>query len=1114
MAEQMKLSFLATTASKIDELPIVNGQFILIKDINTIAVDMNDKRTKYEQIITLASDSDRFSILAPVNGVFYFVVETNSLWKYDQGWKMICSAQSAIPTGGSNGQILKKKSDSDYDVEWQDDTGGSVGVEYDAEKQAIVFENGGGEGTIDPEQIKQAVNGYLEENPVSGMTTEQEQQLNQNTQDVADLKSAMPKVDSTLSNTGEAADAKATGEALNSKAKNAGWNPEKIIGTDTEGNLIDMDVSQLDIKNLIFKSEDGKKYSVSVDNDGNVGVERQYEMPTDGLILDVQVDSNGEHVVDNISGKIIEKLTVDGDYFRNAAKFDLISTMELGDIGSDFTIVAVPFVKSSEEISNTNGNNYRVLFETSGGYNPIQLNNTTVGKYFSIYDNAGFGNYSSERLYYYAFLDPEKNKLFDNSDLLYAFSKSYNENTLIVQLNENLTKGTPTEKSLTYLSVGTGFKYKRVLLYKRALNEEELDILYKVIQGNINKKYPSQSLLNGIVGLGSPSAFDKLPQEKYSQYFDTDVSSGSHTYESVTGRSYEFQNVEFQNPSVNSDTSKYEEVIFINPINSIKMGDMYAIEAMPYPYNVKEDSYNVEYISDHPEILECYQGILIPKAVGSATITAKISNSEITNQILIEVKEKDPEKTNFCYIPENYVYGVHALNSGNPVSVANAIRGAIMEAAEAGYDGVIFPQRNYYVKFSDVDEDGAFLYIPSNFIIDFNNSKLFVVPRDNVKEKGITLFVFGNKVEKNDPVTGYPDRVMCYDSVIKNLYFFGERYTTEYEDENEFKGSTFAKFYPSSRNCKLFNVHTEGTTGWVIDASCSDYNYWTGTDRRGRTYYTDYVSGKLDETGTEVVEDPTGTWYCTPEYLTLGYVYGKDSIKTNEMDKYVFGFMGIVTYGNPGRWYDIFFFDNEKNLISYNPKQFGLEPYQLPENAVYFKVNVPFGEAPTKNSGEDQCVIRLYPYMEPTGICIDKCSFVNPQYTCLSMTGGVGFVVRDTYVENGVITEWMWAIDWEDGWQAMRHNIHYRVLCNGNFQQPGGHHCCIMTSVISNLLNIANDTEATVTLNSVIGTVSLKAKANEFTENIHYRKFNKSYSFPDISTIREVNNSKLDTWDF
>ena len=47
-------------------------------------------------------------------------------------------------------------------------------------------------GTVDPEQIKQAVNGYLEENPVSGMTAEQERQLEQNTTDVDDLKSALP----------------------------------------------------------------------------------------------------------------------------------------------------------------------------------------------------------------------------------------------------------------------------------------------------------------------------------------------------------------------------------------------------------------------------------------------------------------------------------------------------------------------------------------------------------------------------------------------------------------------------------------------------------------------------------------------------------------------------------------------------------------------------------------------------------------------------------------------------------------------------------------------------------------------------------------------------------
>ena len=43
---------------------------------------------------------------------------------------------------------------------------------------------GGGGGTVTPEQIQAAVDAYLEENPVSGMTEEQEEQLNQNTQDI------------------------------------------------------------------------------------------------------------------------------------------------------------------------------------------------------------------------------------------------------------------------------------------------------------------------------------------------------------------------------------------------------------------------------------------------------------------------------------------------------------------------------------------------------------------------------------------------------------------------------------------------------------------------------------------------------------------------------------------------------------------------------------------------------------------------------------------------------------------------------------------------------------------------------------------------------------------
>lgn len=189
MAEQMKLSFLATTASKIDELPIVNGQFILIKDTNTIAVDMNDKRTKYEQIITLASDSDRSSILAPVNGVFYFVVETNSLWKYDQGWKMICSAQSLVPAGGSSGQVLTKQSDTNGDV---------TGAESAVDGHIAIFDGATGKVIRDSEvsidslnDVIQKAHEHANKTQLDSFTKTQEEILSEASADAASKVSAL-----------------------------------------------------------------------------------------------------------------------------------------------------------------------------------------------------------------------------------------------------------------------------------------------------------------------------------------------------------------------------------------------------------------------------------------------------------------------------------------------------------------------------------------------------------------------------------------------------------------------------------------------------------------------------------------------------------------------------------------------------------------------------------------------------------------------------------------------------------------------------------------------------------------------------------------------------------
>lgn len=965
--------------------------------------------------------------------------------------------EKAVPNGGSTGQVLTKKSNKDKDAIWQ---------------------NPG----VSEEQINTSVNKYLEKNPVQPTS-----------------------IDETLTKEGEAADAKVTGEKIEKKANNSGWDAERLIGTDVNGNMIDLDASQVDIKNLVFKSDDEKRYAISINSEGVIETKEWYKVPENGLIVDLQVKDGV--VTNTVSGETISDYTVDEDYFKPSKSHQLIPE---GFSADSFTIICIPFLNTRSW-----SNGYKPFFQAGSGYNPMNIGYEKNLERLVIYDCSGFSKNSWTDFFWpVAFLDPERNVCVDNNDLFLGFSKDSDKNTYTRCVNNNISVVEANTRALTYLMCTSTFKYKRVMIYNRALTNPELISIYKLSQAALYEDlyYQSRKLLQGLVGLGSPTAFQRKYPNMYCEYFDVDKTVGEHTFTSQSGDLFTFENVPLENPVIDTSTQQYEEVIFINPISSMTVGDMYALEAMPYPYNVKQDSYNIEYTSSNSEIVECYQGVLIAKSEGNVIITAKISNSTITCEISIEVEKAIEVDKNMCYIPDNYCYGVHALNSKNPVSVANAIRGAIYESKEQGYDGVVFPTKEYNVKFSDYDENGIFIQMPSDFIIDFNNSVFLVSPRDDTKEKGICLFAFGNLVTTSG--SGYNDWVLCENSEIKNLQFYGERYTTEYSSEQDFKGSNFVRFEPSSRNCKLYNIHTEGTTGWIIDGRCSDYNYWTGTGRRGRTYYNDYVAGRLDETGTEVVEDSTGTWYCTPEYLELGYVYGKDSIKTNEMDKYVFGFMGIVTYGNAGRWYDIYFFDENKQLISYNQKQFGLEPYQLPENAVYFKVNVPFGEKPTKDSGEDTCVVRLYPYMEPTGHIIEKCTFVNPQYTCLSMTGGVGFIIKDVYVENGVIANWMWAIDWEDGWQAMRHNIHYNVLCFGHFYQPGGHHCCILNSVISGMLNINNDTESTITLNSAIKTINLKSKTNEFIQNVHYRTFNKTQGVANVSTIQDINNTQLDSWLF
>ena len=137
---------------------------------------------------------DLFRIEYPYESLIVYVKDEKTFYQYmgdDAEYKWEPTNQQVyLSTSGETPDLsMGQWNDIVIDV-----TTGNFYKKYKNVRWELIGQIVGG-GTVDPEQIKQAVNGYLEENPVSGMTAEQEKQLNQNTTDVADLKSALEQIE-------------------------------------------------------------------------------------------------------------------------------------------------------------------------------------------------------------------------------------------------------------------------------------------------------------------------------------------------------------------------------------------------------------------------------------------------------------------------------------------------------------------------------------------------------------------------------------------------------------------------------------------------------------------------------------------------------------------------------------------------------------------------------------------------------------------------------------------------------------------------------------------------------------------------------------------------------
>lgn len=82
------ISPIYTIKSKLDSIPVVAGQFIIITDYELIAYDDRfGNRHIMTEIIWKDTEAEMFALLAPITNKLYITKDTNCIYKYDSGWK-------------------------------------------------------------------------------------------------------------------------------------------------------------------------------------------------------------------------------------------------------------------------------------------------------------------------------------------------------------------------------------------------------------------------------------------------------------------------------------------------------------------------------------------------------------------------------------------------------------------------------------------------------------------------------------------------------------------------------------------------------------------------------------------------------------------------------------------------------------------------------------------------------------------------------------------------------------------------------------------------------------------------------------------------------------------
>ena len=972
-------------------------------------------------------------------------------------------------------------------------------------------------GTVDPEQIKQAVNGYLEENPVSGMTAEQEQQLNQNTTDVADLKSALPdkldtnqgaenkgksmvvgedgglvpenvkvNVDSTLSNEGEAADAKATGEALANKAKNAGWSSEKIIVTDKAGNMIEKDESEI----ADATDTNGNKYKLYVNSDGTIYAEKIYEkFPGKTVVSEIDMNEAAK-IGDEVQYTITDKATgqeIRGVYAANNDGICQFRTYDLGDQKLTFSLTKAyeDFVSNTSgafsivtsfDASESMGNSVRSRLYVGAGH-VIANNRFGSNGWDSIFVelvSIPYINTSGEKKTHSVSLKESSKIITEMAEAtdnwnLHIFGYSFEENGEInVYWGHDLvyTFEKPSDFKSWDLEGVNGSTWadgvynkklypdNKILYIADSINENDIDDYYKFLSG---KNSLESIKSNDFVGLQIGGEYELYINTVPKGYEDRLKIEAETNDISLTGRKIKAlaegntkalikgDDIEIEVPvsigkQVSDESAEtigelstrvINDIVIVNEedIPALQVGDELAVYAIgintsdDVPYSVNDQNM-VNFSSIDPSICAVEYGVLHANKAGETTITAASMDGMITKTFTVTVTE-DSNKTISEYDTYRVNDRTHGIynNGTNAESTTQGIQDALDYAHEQGYKKIIFNSGNYLI-----DPSNCPITIPSDMIVDFNGSII-------------------RPVEKNTYVAGSKAYAIFKMEDIKNSYIINAKVYAEnfYGDSYHVEQIRSIDILGNCENVIFENCEFSYSPGFNF---CIGY-YFTksgGGDTRTALRLDNVEPGGIDDSGSPTSKSNT---YRTINFMNLEKL--KDNFCLGNMQ----GFQGYLYMSS--RLYNIYFYDAEYAFISAKKWCVQYQSYPLPEEVVYCKIEFFQTTAPSNSEGDYGGIAHLCSIRNPKNIQIKKCIFKENVSTAISPQGGKNILIEDCYFENNGLIDPSSTIDWEDG----RIHIQGHVLRNNEF--------CLVESTKkwNGQLNIINGRDITIHDNEI-----------------------------------------------